>query len=75
MLKEFFMKKMLDKQLAGMPAADREKVMSAIEKNPELFTKVGAALQEKMKQGKSQMTAAMEVANEFKDELSKIITK
>lgn len=75
MLKEFFVKKMLEKQLSQIPAEERDKILAAIEENPEIFSKIGGVLQEKMKQGKDQMTAAMEVANEFKEELSKIMTK
>jgi 2-oxo-4-hydroxy-4-carboxy--5-ureidoimidazoline (OHCU) decarboxylase len=73
MFKEFLMKKMLQKQMAGMPEAEQEKMLGLLEKNPDLFAKINASVQEKIKIGKDQMTAALEVANEFKDELSKAI--
>lgn len=59
--------------MAGMPQAEQEKMLGLIEKNPELFAKIGTAIQEKIKSGTDQMTAAREVAEEFKDELSKVM--
>lgn len=73
MFKEFLMKKMMQRQMAGMPQAEQEKMLGLIEKNPELFAKIGTAIQEKIKSGTDQMTAAREVAEEFKDELSKVM--
>jgi hypothetical protein len=61
MLKDFFLKKMLKSKLGDVPAAEQEKIFAVIEKNPELFQKIGLEIQTKMKEGKDQMTAAMEV--------------
>lgn len=73
MLKKFLMKKMLQSQLKGVPEAEQEKILNVIEKNPDLFTKIAKDVQERMKQGKDQMTATMEVMKENEAELRKIM--
>jgi len=61
---------MLASKMKGVPEAEQEKIFNMIEKNPDLFQKIGAEVQEKMKlEGKDQMTAAMEVMQKHKDKL------
>lgn len=56
--------------MKGVPQAEQDKIFDMIEKNPDLFQKIGAEVQEKMqKEGKDQMTAAMEVMQKHKDQL------
>ncbi len=69
-LKSFLLKKMLSSQLKGVPQAEQDKIFDMIEKNPDLFTKIGTEVQEKMKkENKDQMAAAMEVMQKYKSEL------
>jgi len=69
-LKTFFLKKMLASKMKGVPQAEQDKIFDMIEKNPDLFQKIGAEVQEKMqKEGKDQMAAAMEVMQKHKDQL------
>lgn len=69
-LKTFLLKKMLSSQLKGVPQAEQDKIFAMIEKNPDLFTKIGTEVQEKMKrENKDQMAAAMEVMQKYKSEL------
>ncbi len=64
---------MLQRQMAGIPEAEQQKIFNAIEKNPALFSRIGAAIKEKMGHGKDQMTAAREAALEFQNELSQLM--
>ncbi len=73
MFKDFIMKKMLDRQLKNVPEDQKEKIMRLITEKPELFQKIAMEAQVKMKQGKSQMDAMMEVAKEHQDELKGIL--
>jgi len=73
MLKNFFMKKMLKKQMAGVPEDQQEKIIKAVSENPELFQKIASEAQEKMKSGKDQMTAMMEVMQNHQAELQKVM--
>jgi 2-oxo-4-hydroxy-4-carboxy--5-ureidoimidazoline (OHCU) decarboxylase len=72
-LKTFLMKKMMASQMKGVPQAEQDKLLTLIEKNPELFQKMGLEIQEEMKKGKDQMTAGMEVAKKYENELKKLI--
>ncbi|MDD4989256.1 MAG: hypothetical protein PHV42_02420 [Candidatus Pacebacteria bacterium] len=69
MLKEFLMKKMLQSKLKDVPQAEQDKILKMIEKNPELFQKIALEVQEKIKEGKDQMSATMEVMKAHEAEL------
>lgn len=69
-LKTFFLKKMLASKMKGVPQSEQDKIFELIEKNPDLFQKIGTEVQEKMqKEGKDQMAAATEVMQKYKDQL------
>ncbi len=69
MLKEFLMKKMLQSKLKDVPQAEQDKIFKMVEKNPELFQKIALEVQEKIKGGKDQMSATMEVMKSHEAEL------
>lgn len=75
MIKEFFMKQMLKRQMKGVPEAEQEKIIKAVTENPQFFENIATEVQAKMKGGKDQMTAVMEVMTKHKDELGKIMQK
>lgn len=61
---------MLSSKMKGVPQAEQDKIFELIEKNPDLFQKIGVEVQEKMqREGKDQMAAAMEVMQKYKDQL------
>ena len=72
-LKKFLMKKLLKSKMKDIPEAEQEKMLSAIEKNPDFFQNIAAEVQAKMKEGKDQMSATMEVMQKHQDELKKIM--
>ncbi len=72
-LKTFLMKKMLKSKMKDVPADQQEKIFAAIEKDPELFQKIAVEVQEKMKQGKDQMAASMEVMMKYQNELKDLM--
>lgn len=69
------MRKMLKSKMKDVPEDQQEMLLSAIEKNPEFFQKVGLEIQTKMKEGKDQMTATMEVMQSHQEELQGIMKK
>lgn len=71
-LKTFLMKKMIKSQMKGVPESEQEKIFNMIEKNPGLFQKIAEETQEKIKTGKDQMAAAMEVMQKYQEDLKKI---
>lgn len=71
----FLMKQMLKKQMKGVPEAEQQKVFEAIEKNPDFFMNIAKEIEEKMKTGKSQMDASMEVMMSHQEKLREIMGK
>lgn len=67
------MKKMLKHQLKDVPQDQQDKLIGMIEKNPQLFQQIATEAQAKMKEGKDQMTAMMEVMQNHQEELKKIM--
>ncbi len=73
MFKEFLMKKLLQAKMKDVPKDQQEKVFAMMEKNPDLFTKIGKEIEEAMKSGRDQMTVTMEVMKKYQDELKKLV--
>lgn len=65
------MKKMLKSQ--GVPEDQIDMLVGIIEKNPDLFKAVAIEVQAKMKEGKDQMTATMEVMQKHEEDLKNLI--
>lgn len=72
-IKDFMARKLLERQLKGLPAEQREVIIKAVQANPEFFDKIGKEIQNKTKQGKNQTAAAMEVMRAHQAELQKIM--
>lgn len=73
MLKRLLLRKMLKRQLAGMPEKEQERMLSMIEKNPELFQKMTLEIQGKIKEGRDQMSATLEVSQKYQSELKRVM--
>lgn len=69
------MKQMLKKQMKGVPEAEQKKVFEAIEKNPDFFMDIAKEIEAKMKEGKSQMDASIEVMKAHETKLREIMGK
>jgi hypothetical protein len=72
-VKDFFMKKMLEKQLKNLPAEQRDKMIAVISENPEFFQKIAEEIKAEQKNGKDQMAATMVVMRKHQGELQKIM--
>lgn len=75
MFKNFFMKAMLKSQLKDVPESQRDMLLSMVEKNPDLFQKIAEEVQQKVKGGKGQQAASIEVMTKYKGELQKLMQK
>jgi len=73
MIKEFLLKQVIKRQLKGVPEAEVDRIIALVEKNPELFKKIGDEIQAKVKAGRSQMAASMEVMRAHQSELQKVL--
>lgn len=69
----FIMKAMLRKQMKNIPASEQDKIIAAFEKDPNFFTELAKQIQDKVKSGKDQQTAAMEVMAANQQKLADIL--
>jgi hypothetical protein len=71
--KDLLLKKMLKNQLKGVPESEQEKIISAVEKNPKLFSDIAAEVQTLMKTGMDQQAATMQVMMSHQKELQDLM--
>lgn len=71
MFKNFLIRKMLRTQ--GVPPEQIEMFIKMMEKDPKLFEKIAAEIQEKVKGGMDQMQAGMQVMQKYEADLKKLI--
>ena len=67
------MRKMLANQMKGVSKTDQDKVFAMLEKDPNLFQKIGLEVQEEMKRGRDQMSATMEVVKKYEADLKTLL--
>jgi hypothetical protein len=68
-VKNFAMRKMLEKQLKNAPPEQREMIMALMEKNPAVFEQIAKEIQAEMKKGTNQTAAAMKVFPKYQKEI------
>ena len=56
-----------------MPEAEVERILAIVEKNPDLFKKIGDEIKAKVKSGRSEQAASMEVMRAHQGELQKVL--
>ncbi len=72
-IKDFFLKQALKRKLKDVPEGQRDMLLSAMEKNPDFFKKVGDEIKQLTKQGQSEMAASMIVMRKYQSELQKLL--
>jgi len=74
-LKNFAVRKLLEKQLKDAPPEQREMITALLEKDPKLFEKIAKEMQEELKNnGNNQMAAAMKVLPKYQSEIMAAMT-
>ncbi len=73
MFTSFIARKILESQLKNIPADQKEKIISAFEKDPELFKKIAFEIETEVKKGTDQMTAAARVAEKYKEDVQALM--
>ena len=59
----------------GVPEAQIDMFISMIEKNPDLFKKIGEEIERRKKGGESEMKASMDVMKKYRVELAELMQK
>lgn len=67
--KDLLLKKMVKSQLKGIPEDQQDKIISAVEKNPKLFSDIAAEVKAKIDGGQDQQAATMAVMMKYQKEL------
>lgn len=71
-IKDFMMKQVLKHKLKNVPEAEREMILSMVEKNPDFFKKIGEEVEKRKKSGQSEMEATMQVMREHQAEFQRL---
>jgi len=59
--------------MKDVPASEQEKIFALLDKSPDFFKKIAEEVQVKVKNGKGQQEAVMEVLTSHREELQKIM--
>jgi len=73
MFKNFLLKQAMKAKMKDVPEAERERMLALMERNPDLFKKIGEEVQKRMKNGQSEMAATMVVMRENQGELQRLL--
>lgn len=73
MIQKFLVRQALKMKMKDVPEAQREQILALVEKNPELFKKIGEEVDRRVKGGENQMKASMEVMKKYRAELSGLV--
>jgi len=74
-VKNFAVKKLLERQMKGVPEDQKEMIMNMVEKDPKLFEKIAKELQAEMKiNGNNQMNASMKVLPKYQAEIMAVMS-
>lgn len=63
----------MSRQLKGMPKDMQEKVLEAVDKNPDFFKKMADEIKERTDKGEDKMMASQAVAMKYQQELMQIM--
>lgn len=73
-IQNFLLQQAMKFKMKDVPEAQREQIMAVVQKNPELFKKIGEEVDRRVKKGgEDQMKATMEVMKKYRSELAGIV--
>ena len=75
MIKEFLLKQAVKRGTKNLPKEQAEMLQLAVEKNPELFTKIAKEIEVLKKAGKPEMYASLDVMKKYQKELQALFAK
>ncbi len=71
----YLLKQYANWKLKDVPEAQRAQMLTLIQKDPELFKKIGEEVERRKKGGESEVRAAMEVMKKYRTELASLMQK
>ena len=73
MIKEFLVRKMLERQMKDVPKEQQEVLIKAVSENPDLFKEIAEKIKTRVDNGEDQMKASIAVMTAYKDKLQGIL--
>ncbi|HEY0979279.1 MAG TPA: hypothetical protein VGE23_00320 [Candidatus Paceibacterota bacterium] len=74
-IQDFLLKQAMKWKMKDVPKEQQEQIMALVQKDPELFKKIGEEVEKRAKNGESQMKATMEVMKKYRTELAALMQK
>lgn len=74
-IQNFLIGQALKWKMKDVPEEQREQIMALVQKDPELFKKIGEEVEKRTKNGEPQMKATMEVMKKYRTELAALMQK
>ncbi len=74
-IQSFLFKKYADWKLKDMPEAQREQMLTLVQKDPELFKRIGEEIERRKRGGESEMKAAMDVMRKHREEIAALMRR
>lgn len=72
-IQDFLLRATLKHKMKDVPEAQREQILALVQKNPDLFKKIGEEVERRTKGGESQMKATMEVMKKYRNEIGSLM--
>ena len=72
-VQSFMLRAMLKSKMKGVPDAQIDQILALVEKNPDFFKEVAEEVKKRVKAGKNETAAMMEVMRERQGELQKMM--
>lgn len=74
-IQNFLLGQAMKWKMRDVPPEQREQIMALVQKDPELFKKIGEEVDRRVKSGEPQMKATLEVMKKYRTELSALMQK
>ncbi len=74
-IQQFLLSQAMKWKMKDVPPEQREQIMTLVQKDPQLFKKIGEEVEKRTKGGEPQMKATMEVMKKYRTELAAIMQK
>ncbi len=73
-MQDFLLKQAMKWKLKDVPQEQQEQILAIVQKNPELFKKIGEEVDRRVKKGgEDQMKATIEVMKKYREELASVM--
>ncbi len=74
-VQHFLLRQFAKHKMKNVPEGQREQILTLLEKDPELFKKIGDEIERRTKGGEPQTKVTIEVMKKYRTELSTLMSK